>query len=224
LAETFEFGALEAPAHLIGEPGTAEDRLRMIAIETRRRAHEDGLADGLAEAGERIGSALACLAAAEAAIRELEDEFLRAAERSAVELAIAIAEKIVGGTVQARPEMVLDVVGGALLRTAARHRLVIEVNPDSPASLKRFEKLAHATKTPLIAAAYDPPLALVRTLVRAGAHDVVPLPLDVQDLETSLLPVADEIRRHVAVERSANGKLVALITQTQMVLPAPASG
>jgi flagellar assembly protein FliH len=130
LPETFEFGALEAPAHLIGEPGTAEDRLRMIAIETRRRAHEDGLADGLAEAGERIGSALACLAAAEAAIRELEDEFLRAAERSAVELAIAIAEKIVGGTVEARPEKVLDVVGGALLRTAARHRLVIEVNPD----------------------------------------------------------------------------------------------
>jgi pilus assembly protein CpaE len=88
---------------------------------------------------------------------------------------------------------------------------VIEVNPDSPASLKRFEKLAAATKTPLIAAAYDPPLALVRTLVRAGAHDVVPLPLDVADLETSLLPVADEIRRHVAVERSANGKLVAVI-------------
>jgi flagellar assembly protein FliH len=130
LAETFEFGALEAPAHLIGEPGTAEDRLRMIATETRRRAHEDGLADGLAEANARVSSALAALAEAEAAIRAREEEFLRAAERSAVELAIAIAEKIVGGTVEARPEMVLDVVGGALLRTAARHRLVIEVNPD----------------------------------------------------------------------------------------------
>jgi flagellar assembly protein FliH len=130
LAETFEFGALEAPAHLIGEPGTAEDRLRMIATETRRRAHEDGLADGLAEANARVSSALAALAEAEAAIRAREEEFLRAAERSAVELAIAIAEKIVGGTAEARPEMVLDVVGGALLRTAARHRLVIEVNPD----------------------------------------------------------------------------------------------
>ena len=88
---------------------------------------------------------------------------------------------------------------------------VVEVNPDSPASLKRFEKLAAATKTPLIAAAYDPPLSLVRTLVRAGAHDVVPLPLDVADLETSLLPVADEIRRRDTVARSANGKLVAVI-------------
>ena len=130
MAETFEFGALEAPAHLIGEPGTAEDRLRMIATETRRRAHEDGLADGLAEASARVSSALTALADAEVAIRAREKEFLRAAERSAVELAIEIAEKIVGGTVEARPEMVLDVVGGALLRTAARHRLVIEVNPD----------------------------------------------------------------------------------------------
>jgi pilus assembly protein CpaE len=40
---------------------------------------------------------------------------------------------------------------------------------------------------------------------------VVPLPLDVADLETSLLPVADEIRRHAVVARSANGKLVAVI-------------
>jgi pilus assembly protein CpaE len=88
---------------------------------------------------------------------------------------------------------------------------VVEVNPEAPASLKRFEKLAASTRTPLIAAAYEPPLALVRALVRAGAHDVVPLPLDVGDLETSLLPIADEIRRHSADERSANGKLVTAI-------------
>lgn len=88
---------------------------------------------------------------------------------------------------------------------------VIEVDPKTPASLKRFEKLAAISKTPLMAAAYDPPLAFVRTLVRAGAHDVVPLPIDVADLETSLLPVADEIRRHNQVARSANGKLVAVI-------------
>jgi pilus assembly protein CpaE len=88
---------------------------------------------------------------------------------------------------------------------------VVEVDPQTPASLKRFEKLAAISKTPLIAAAYDPPLAFVRTLVRAGAHDVVPLPIDVADLETSLLPVADEIRRHNQVAKSANGKLVAVI-------------
>ena len=56
---------------------------------------------------------------------------------------------------------------------------VIQVDPDTPASVKRFQKLAQATETPLIAAAYDPPLALVRALVRSGAHDVVPLPLSI---------------------------------------------
>jgi flagellar biosynthesis/type III secretory pathway protein FliH len=77
-----------------------------------------------------VEPALEAVAEAERQIQARGEEFLRAAERSAVELALAIAEKIVGGTVSARPETVLDVVGGALLRTAARHRLVIEVNPE----------------------------------------------------------------------------------------------
>jgi pilus assembly protein CpaE len=70
---------------------------------------------------------------------------------------------------------------------------VIQVDRDSPASVKRFQKLAAATKTPLIAAAYEPPLAFVRSLVRAGAHDVVPLPLDIDDLEASLAPIRDAL-------------------------------
>jgi flagellar assembly protein FliH len=130
LAETFEFGALEAPAHLLVETGTAEERLRAIAAEAHRRAREEGLAEGLAEGRARIDAAVEALARAESEVRAHEEGFLRAAERSAVELAIAIAEKIVAGSIAARPETVLDVVGGALLRTSARHRLVIEVNPD----------------------------------------------------------------------------------------------
>jgi flagellar assembly protein FliH len=126
LADTFQFSTLEAPAHLVTETGTAEERLRAIAAETRQRAREEGLA----EARARVEPALEAVAEAERQIRAREDDFLRAAERSAVELALAIAEKIVGAAVSARPETVLEVVAGALLRTAARHRLVIEVNPE----------------------------------------------------------------------------------------------
>lgn len=88
---------------------------------------------------------------------------------------------------------------------------VVQVDPGSPASMKRFEKLAASTKSPLIAAAYEPPLALVRALVRAGAHDVVPLPLDIADLETSLLPIRDRMARSSANDHAANGKLVCVI-------------
>ena len=88
---------------------------------------------------------------------------------------------------------------------------VVQVDPDTPSSIKRFQKLLQVIQTPLIAAAYDPPLALVRSLIRAGAHDVVPLPLNIEDLEASLAPVADELSdRHSAVG-TANAKVVSVI-------------
>ena len=88
---------------------------------------------------------------------------------------------------------------------------VAQVDPDTPSSIKRFQKLVQVIQTPLIAAAYDPPLALVRSLIRAGAHDVVPLPLNIEDLEASLAPVADELsNRHSAVG-TANAKVVSVI-------------
>jgi len=88
---------------------------------------------------------------------------------------------------------------------------VVQVDPDTPASIKRFQKLAQATNTPLIAAAYDPPLALVRALVRSGAHDVVPLPLSIDDLETSIAPLREEIRKSSRAAETSRSKLVTVI-------------
>jgi pilus assembly protein CpaE len=33
----------------------------------------------------------------------------------------------------------------------------------------------------------------VRTLVRSGAHDVLPLPIDLDEIETSLAPLRDRL-------------------------------
>lgn len=88
---------------------------------------------------------------------------------------------------------------------------IIQVDADNAASLKRFQKLAQAVATPLIAAAYEPPLALVRTLVRNGAHDVIPLPLSLDELETSLGPIRDELEKRHSVASAANAKLISVI-------------
>ena len=88
---------------------------------------------------------------------------------------------------------------------------VVQVDPDTPSSIKRFQKLLQVIQTPLIAAAYDPPLALVRSLIRAGAHDVVPLPLNIEDLEASLAPVADELSDRHSAAGAANAKVVSVI-------------
>jgi pilus assembly protein CpaE len=88
---------------------------------------------------------------------------------------------------------------------------VIQVESDNAASIKRFSKLAQAVSTPLIAACFEPPLALVRALIRAGAHDVIPLPLSADELEASLAPVRDELNKREARAMASNAKLVSVI-------------
>lgn len=87
---------------------------------------------------------------------------------------------------------------------------VVQVTDGDDKSITRFKKLAEGT-VPLVAAAFEPSMGLVRSLVRAGAHDVVPLPLDLAELETAL----DPIRRMVAAQgpraRTGHHKIVAMI-------------
>jgi len=88
--------------------------------------------------------------------------------------------------------------------------VVVQVTDGDDRSIERFKKLAEGP-VPLIAAAYEPSMKLVRTLVRAGAHDVVPLPLDPEELETAL----DPIRRMAAAQgprpRPGHQKIVTMI-------------
>ena len=88
---------------------------------------------------------------------------------------------------------------------------VIEVSADDPSSVARFGALAGQSRVPLVAAVYDPPLALVRQLVRAGAHDVVPLPLELGELEATLAPIRDRRSSQDAAGSTLTGKLVSVI-------------
>lgn len=87
---------------------------------------------------------------------------------------------------------------------------IVEVAVDDPNSVKRFEKLAKKSKTPLIAAAYEAPLALVRQLIRSGAHDVLPLPIELAEIEASLAPLRDRLAQH-SIDTVQRGKVVAVI-------------
>ena len=88
---------------------------------------------------------------------------------------------------------------------------IVQVDPGSPESIERFQRLAAATDRPVIAAAFDPPLALVRALVRAGAHDVIPLPLDIAELETSLAPIRDKLAKLDEEALVRSSRLVSVI-------------
>jgi len=95
---------------------------------------------------------------------------------------------------------------------ASAAAVVVQVDADTPASIKRFERLVATTsETPVIAAAYEPPLALVRSLLRSGAHDVLPLPLSIEDIETSLAPLLEQIERKDVQTVAKTSRLVTVI-------------
>jgi pilus assembly protein CpaE len=87
---------------------------------------------------------------------------------------------------------------------------IVQVTDGDERSIARFKQLAEGP-VPLIAAAYEPSMKLVRALVRAGAHDVVPLPLDREELETALDPIHRMAIAHGPRPSSARQKIVTVI-------------
>jgi flagellar assembly protein FliH len=98
------------------------DRARARGYE---EGHERGLQDGLAEtaaATQALGEALREL-------QTLRSQTAEEVERDAVELALALAAKIIAGALEVEPERVLDTVRGALRRVAERRQITVLVDP-----------------------------------------------------------------------------------------------
>lgn len=87
---------------------------------------------------------------------------------------------------------------------------VVQVQADNQASVDRFQSLCHGD-VPIIAALYDPPLKVVRELILAGAHDVIPLPLEAADLERSLTPIRKRMDVRGAGRPAKTGKIVVML-------------
>ena len=130
----YDFELLEA-----SPPPPADMAVRMIAQATeqaeaiRAQAREEGHAEGLLAGREQGAAEVSCvvgvLNAALAEIQELRSEVADAVERDAVELALSLAEKILAGALQVRPELVLESVQGALRRLVDRRSVTVLVNP-----------------------------------------------------------------------------------------------
>jgi flagellar assembly protein FliH len=116
----------DAAARMLAEATAEAERIRELAraegyAEGRAAGHEDGLAEA---------SRAACtLAAALGGVESLRLEAVEAVEHDAIELALALAQKILAGALVARPELVVEVVQGALRRVSDRRRITVLVNP-----------------------------------------------------------------------------------------------
>jgi flagellar biosynthesis/type III secretory pathway protein FliH len=135
----FSFETLEAPAPAAVMPAgvspadavlSALAEAEAEAAQLRDAARQEGHEEGQRQALDAAGPALEALAAAVTAVR---DERLALAERlemQAVDLALLLAEKVVGGAVAVDPELVVEAVRGALRGLVERERVTVLVHPD----------------------------------------------------------------------------------------------
>jgi flagellar assembly protein FliH len=139
--EAFAFPVLEAAGGILIRAGdlaeATGDILALARVEGEQiraaaavEGREEGYAAGLAEAREALVPARAALEAAARGIVDAHQEFIELAEGRAVELALALAEKVIGVTLEVRPELVVELATGALRRAAERDHVVLLVNPD----------------------------------------------------------------------------------------------
>ncbi len=95
----------------------------------RAQAHSEGRAEGHADGLAETTAAALALGEALKGVHELREQLAADMEQDAVELALALAAKILAGALEVEPERVVDVVRGALRRVSDRRQIVVLVDP-----------------------------------------------------------------------------------------------
>jgi flagellar biosynthesis/type III secretory pathway protein FliH len=138
MATEFSFEALEAPVTgpavddgsaldpVVGLLARAEAEAEMV----RASAHAEGYEAGRAEALAALSPALEALQTAVVAGREERIAAADQLEVHSVELALFLAEKIVGGALAVEPGRVVEAVRGALRGIVERERVTVLVHPE----------------------------------------------------------------------------------------------
>src|SRR5205823_1816389 len=108
----------------------AEMEAEVVIAAATEQGRAEGHAQGLAEVHEQLAPAREALEAGLAALADERIRLVAEAEAAAVQLGLALAEKVLGTALEVRPELVLEVATGALRRTDERDHLVLQVNPD----------------------------------------------------------------------------------------------
>jgi flagellar assembly protein FliH len=116
----------DAGARMLAQASAEAEQIREVA---RAEGYEQGRAAGHEQGAAEIAAAAAALGAAAHGIEELRGEVAEAVESDAIELALTLAGKILAGAFQARPELVVEIVQGALRRISDRRQITVLVNP-----------------------------------------------------------------------------------------------
>jgi flagellar assembly protein FliH len=133
MAVEFSFETLEAPLDPVASADAVMEamvRAEADAAAVHASARAEGLRAGREEALAAMAPAVEALGAAVEAVRA--DQAARAArlEAHAVDLALFLAERVLGGALAVQPERVVEAVRGALRGIVERERVTVLVHPE----------------------------------------------------------------------------------------------
>src|SRR3954451_1260592 len=132
----FDFQTLEPVAPPVAPADQAAAVMDVLAAaraeaeQIRQAALAEGYAAGRAEALSALEPALCALAGAVEEVRAQQAEAAVELERRAVELGLALAQKVLAGALSVEPERVVASIEGALRGIVERERIIVLVNPD----------------------------------------------------------------------------------------------
>jgi flagellar assembly protein FliH len=149
----FVFEQLETRGELIPAASSPADRASEIVASARAQAAQiesearaegfaAGRAEGLAVAAEELAATSMALSGLLTGLENAREAYLAAVEAEVVELALAIAEKIVGSALTVQPGLVAEIVAHALRSVEGSSGVVLEVNPDDVDHLKTWLETA----------------------------------------------------------------------------------
>jgi flagellar assembly protein FliH len=102
----------------------------------RSEAFAGGFEAGRAEALASLAPVAQAFGSAVDSLRALEASTADRIEHSAVDLAVAMAERVVAGTIATEPSRLLDIVRGALRTIVERERVTVLVHPEDLALMR----------------------------------------------------------------------------------------
>jgi flagellar assembly protein FliH len=138
----FSFEALEAPAPVVAPPPVVGEAAGADAIMAalaqaeaeaellRAAAREEGLREGREEALAALAPALEALTQATEGVQASQFARAERLETHAVDLALFLAEKVIGGALAVHPDLVVEAVRGALRGIVERERVTVLVHPE----------------------------------------------------------------------------------------------
>jgi len=123
------------------EPGSSEcDRSRQAAEIEKKQAYEAGLAEGFEKGKQTVTGELENviqrLRQAYMDIEKYRKQLYLKAEADTVELALAVARKVIGREISVDKNIVLNVVRGALEKVIDHEKVKIRINPSDLETVK----------------------------------------------------------------------------------------